>query len=106
MAFIPTLFGERHAPDLKATLRDIDAQHFNAPDIGRSIAAGILRNLRSIFDQTANEFTHVWACGGVFTRNRLFREELVDSVFADKSVSFSRNADAAYGAAISLVDRG
>nr|CAB3266061.1 sedoheptulokinase-like [Phallusia mammillata] len=107
MTFSPTLFGERHAPDLKAALHNIDAPHFNAPEIGRAIAAGILRNLRSVFDSgTRNELlkvAHVWACGSVFTRNRFFREEITASVFDDVNVSFSRNADAAYGAAISII---
>jgi len=44
----------------------------------------------------------VWGCGGAFSSNPLFRQELRSSVFGDTVVSFDRTADAAYGATLAV----
>ncbi|CAK8677926.1 unnamed protein product [Clavelina lepadiformis] len=102
MNFVPTLNGERHQPEATASLNSIKRSDLNFPTIARSLARGILENLRSMFEAgvALDGIRHLWACGGAFAKNRLFREELENQVFNHVTVSFDRNADAAYGAAL------
>ena len=107
MRIAPSIYGERHQPDKLATFTNVNHQDFDAHKIARQIATGILKNLHEMFysssssssSPSSDDFSHIWASGGAFKRNQLFRDA-VEAVFDGKSVAFDRDCDAAYGAAI------
>ena len=104
MKCVSTLFGERHDPLARASLTNIGPSDLNVTGIGRSIVRGILQNIRSMFeagDQAIKDIKVLRCCGGAFNQNPLFKE-LAAEVFHDVQLSFMSEADAAYGAALSV----
>ena len=99
-----TVFGERHSPSAKASFRNIGVSDLHLPMFARSIVRGIFENLRSMFETGSypiKDLIQLRACGGAFRKNALFKE-IIQQVFPDVKISFMKDADAAFGAALSV----
>jgi len=101
MQFDPTIFGERHHPSKRGSLSQISENDLDLNVIFHQLLKGIADNLRDTFIDI--DYQHIWACGGVFSKSPSFRHHVLRS-FSDKSVSFDRNCDAAFGAALSVFE--
>ena len=107
MYVIPHLFGERHQPSSLASIKNIGRSDLNVPGMMRSIASGIVENLRSMMESCYQEdlkrVTRVVACGSAVTRNPFVREAICKHVFPEMEVTVKENVDSANGAALSVM---
>ena len=107
MHVIPHLFGERHQPSSLASINSIGRSDLNVAGIMRSIAGGIIENLRSMMESCYRDdlkrVTRVVACGSAVTRNPFVREAICKHVFPEMEVIIKENVDSANGAALSIM---
>jgi len=76
LTFTPHLDGERHAPELTATLEGLRLPNGRLGEIARAVAAGIIRNAREMFpDAILRERSRVVGSGNALRRSELIRRE-------------------------------
>jgi sedoheptulokinase len=78
-AIAPHFDGERHAPELRGVISDIDVRNFTLGGVARGLARGIIRSLRTMMPEVIRAGrTRVVGSGNALRRNELLREAALE----------------------------
>ncbi|OWK57304.1 Sedoheptulokinase [Lonchura striata] len=97
----PTIFGERHLPELLASVSSIGASELSLGHVTRALCRGLVENLCSMLPvQHLEELgvRRVLGSGSALARNEVLRQE-VERIFPFPVV-YGKDVDAAVGAAM------
>ncbi|XP_066419537.1 sedoheptulokinase isoform X2 [Molothrus aeneus] len=97
----PTIFGERHLPELLASVSSIGASELSLGHVTRALCRGLVENLCSMFPvQQLQELgvSRILGSGSALARNEVLRQE-VERIFPFP-VLYGKDVDAAVGAAM------
>lgn len=97
----PTLFGERHLPELLASVSGIGASELSLGHVTRALCCGLVENLCSMLPvQHLEEMgvRRILGSGSALARNEVLRQE-VERIFPFPVV-YGKDVDAAVGAAM------
>jgi len=98
--FEPLFAGERHSPTRRATISNIDSDNFGLGSVARSLARGIVRNLKSMLPPEAfAERREVVGSGNALRRNPLLAEMVREQFEIPLRLGRDRE-EAAVGAAL------
>ncbi|XP_063258814.1 sedoheptulokinase isoform X1 [Prinia subflava] len=100
----PTVFGERHLPELLASVSSIGASELSLGHVTRALCRGLVENLCSMFPvQHLQEVgvRRVLGSGSALARNEVLRQE-VERIFPFPVV-YGKDVDAAVGAAMVML---
>ena len=104
--FEPLFAGERHNPTRRATISNIDLDNFSLGSVARSLARGIVRNLKSMLPPEAfTERREVVGSGNALRRNPLLAEMVTEQFEMPLRFSSDRE-EAAVGAALNAAGLG
>ncbi|KAL1132231.1 hypothetical protein AAG570_010188 [Ranatra chinensis] len=101
MKVIPTLLGERHAPQQNATVSEIDPGNLSLGKVFKATCKGVIENLHSIMPREMlldNNIARIVGIGSALTRNKVLQEEV--RTCYQLPVVFETRGGAAWGAAI------
>lgn len=101
LSVTPTLYGERHAPTLKASITGIESTNLSMGTIFYAVCIGVIKNLMQLMplQQLAKaEIDSVMACGSLINKNPFFINEVRKQL--PLPVLKGNAGDAAYGAAL------
>ncbi|KAF2366365.1 Carbohydrate kinase FGGY N-terminal [Trinorchestia longiramus] len=107
MVINPTLFGERHAPEVNGSVRNIHCGNLKLGQVMRALCKGIVANLHSMMPRSvlqAAGVTRIVGGGSALTRNPLLLEEL--QALYKLPVTLDSRGDAAFGAAVAAIKSG
>ncbi|RZF35494.1 hypothetical protein LSTR_LSTR010185 [Laodelphax striatellus] len=103
LCVVPTLLGERHAPQQNASISNIDPGNLSLGKVFKSVCRGIITNLHSVMPREmlldAN-ISRILGIGSALTRNKILQEEVRRSY--QLPVVFIPGGDAAWGAALAV----
>jgi sedoheptulokinase len=100
LLFEPLFVGERHSPTRRATISNIDLGNFSLGSVARSLARGIVRNLKSMLPAEASvERREVVGSGNALRRNPLLAEMVTEEFEMPLRLGSDRE-EAAVGAAL------
>nr|CAD7453650.1 unnamed protein product [Timema tahoe] len=102
---IPTLLGERHAPEQNATVTNIDPGNLGLGQVFRALCSGVIHNLHSMMPREIlldNNIERIVGIGSALTRNKVLQQEVEH--WYQLPVQFVAGEDAAVGAAMSVLD--
>ncbi|XP_018100820.1 uncharacterized protein LOC734825 isoform X2 [Xenopus laevis] len=100
----PTLFGERHIPDMLASVSNITAAGLSLGHVTRALCQGIVQNLHSMLPSSRLQQSGVKrliGSGSALSRNEVLRQE-VEKIFPF-SIVYGKDTDSALGAAMAMV---
>lgn len=102
----PTLFGERHDPNLRGSMTNITSHNLGLGQVTRSICKGIAKNLAEMMSpqmltQDAG-LTRIIGSGACLSRNPVLMQELQD--IYQMPVEFTSEGSACIGAALAAMD--
>ena len=102
---IPTLFGERHCPEARASIHNITSKNVGLGIVMRGLCKGLVNNLSGFIQPhhlKDKGFQGMIACGSALSRNTILQDEL------RKNYGFQiefKNADASNGVALYFAAR-
>lgn len=99
---IPALFGERHSPQLTASVSGLNKDNLDLGTIFRSLCQGLIDNLSSMMSVSFLEqhgITSLIGSGSLLSRNEVIREEVAKH-YGNLTVQFGNSCDSAAGAAM------
>lgn len=105
MVISPTLFGERHDPNLKGNISNITPNNLSLKPVARSICHGIARNLADMMPPemlVEAGLTRIVGSGACLSRNPVLKAE-VQEVYK-LPVEFASEGSACIGAALAIID--
>lgn len=106
LTITPTVLGERHLPDQRASVTRISSSNLSLGHVTRALCRGIVQNLHSMLPfQQLKEWgvERVVGSGSALSRNEVLKQE-VQKAFPFP-VSFGQDVDAAVGAALVMFQR-
>jgi len=106
MTIVPTLWGERHDPQSKASVRDIQMGSLGLGSIMRSLCRGLVENLASMLSASQLReagIRRLLGSGGALARNSLLQKEVSDVYQLPLTMVGER--EACLGAALAVFDR-
>ncbi|XP_052072808.1 sedoheptulokinase-like [Mytilus californianus] len=98
----PTLFGERHDPQLSASVTGISAENLDLGTLFRSVCCGLLDNVSNMMPVSfleKNGINKLIGSGSLLSRNEVMRQEIV-KYYGKLTVEFGNSCDSATGAAM------
>lgn len=105
LCVVPTLLGERHAPQQNASISNIDPGNLSLGLVFKAICQGIIHNLHSMMPREmlikAN-ISRILGIGSALTRNEVLQKEVHQCY--QLPVVFVSGGDAAWGAAMAVMD--
>ncbi|XP_069471297.1 sedoheptulokinase isoform X2 [Ambystoma mexicanum] len=102
----PTIFGERHMPDLLASVSNICLSELSLGHVTRSLCRGIVQNLHSMLPYEVLKeagIMRIMGSGSALSKNEVLRQE-VEKVFP-LPVVYGKDVDSALGAALVMMHR-
>ncbi len=105
MVIRPTLFGERHSPELKASVENITPNNMGLGHVTRGICKGVSLNLADMMPPemlTGAGLTRIVGSGAALSRNPVLRAQMQEVY--KLPVEFSDEGSACVGAALALID--
>lgn len=103
----PTCLGERHNPNLSASISNINIGNLGLGKVFRAICEGVIKNLHSLMPKKVLEeagIVRIIGNGSGLTRNQPL-QEIVKEVY-NLPFTLAKNADAAKGAAMAMYEYG
>ncbi|XP_072044100.1 sedoheptulokinase-like [Amphiura filiformis] len=100
----PTLLGERHQPDLRASVSNIMTNNVSLGHVMRAMCCGVITNLHNMLPRESlveDGVTRIVGCGSALVRNKILQEEL-ERIFG-LSVVYKEGGNAAVGAALGMI---
>ena len=100
----PTLNGERHQPEIRASVSNIMADNLSLGHVTRALCRGIVDNLNSMLPKErimGDGIQRIVGCGSALMRNKILQEEL-EAMYDGLPVVYQAEEDAAVGAAIAM----
>ncbi|XP_018008860.1 sedoheptulokinase [Hyalella azteca] len=104
MVITPTVFGERHSPEVNGSASNIRCGNLKLGQVMRALCKGIVANLHSMMPRSVlldAGVTRIVGGGSALTRNPLLLQEL--QALYDLPVTLDSRGDAAIGAAIAAI---
>lgn len=105
LSVVPTLFGERHSPSVRAKVDNITVDNTSLASVFSAICKGVVCNLHSMMPRhvlLAAAVKRIVGSGSVLARNHLVRQ-YVEGIFQlPLVISSDTQADAAVGAAYAV----
>ncbi|ODN00013.1 Sedoheptulokinase [Orchesella cincta] len=101
---IPTIFGERHAPEQNASVHNIDLGNISLGQVFRALCRGVIENLHRMMPSsmlTRAGVTSVIGSGSALSRNLTLQQEFL-RIYNIES-TFGKGGDAAFGAALAVL---
>ena len=105
MKIKPTLFGERHEPDLKGSILGLAPNNLALGQVVRALCHGLAQNLAEMMSPemlVSSGMTKIIGSGACLCRNPVLMEE-VQNVY-NLPVEFTSEGSACIGAALSIID--
>ena len=107
LVICPTIFGERHAPNQRASVTNVTPQNLLLGSVFRSLCTGVIANLHGMMSRdflTDAGVTRLICSGTALKKNVILQNEL-ESQFDLPLVMSSEvsDADAAVGAALAML---
>ena len=105
MKIKPTLFGERHEPDLKGSILGLAPNNLALGQVVRALCHGLAQNLAKMMSPemlVSSGMTKIIGSGACLCRNPVLMEE-VQNVY-NLPVEFTSEGSACIGAALSIID--
>jgi len=102
----PTIFGERHSPDQKGTVRNINQGNIGLGQVTRSVCKGIIANLASMMTPEMLKeggIKRIVGSGACLIRNQVLQREIKE--LYKIPVHFVEEGNACIGAAMAIGDR-
>ncbi|XP_044139674.1 sedoheptulokinase isoform X3 [Bufo gargarizans] len=102
----PTLFGERHAPDSRASVSSLTPANLSLGHVTRALCRGIIENIYSMLPShrlKESGIQQIVGSGGALARNAILKQE-VERVFPFPVV-YGKDVDSAVGAAMVMVEQ-
>ena len=99
----PTLFGERHAPDVRGSLTNVTSSNTSLASVWSALCTGIISNLQAMMSREqvrAAGVRRVVASGRIVSSNAIVRGAIEREFGLPVVVSDDARADAAVGAAM------
>ncbi|GAB6018691.1 hypothetical protein CHUAL_000367 [Chamberlinius hualienensis] len=99
---VPTLFGERHLPDHRASVNNVDPQNISLGKVGRSLCRGIVKNISNMMSgQKLVEagIKRIVGTGSALNRNQTLKKE-VECQYSLPVIYPGAGNDAAVGVAL------
>ncbi|XP_066455584.1 sedoheptulokinase [Eleutherodactylus coqui] len=106
LSICPTLFGERHSPESRASVSDLTSADLSLGHVARALCRGIIENLHSMLpSQRLKEsgIKRIIGSGSALARNPALKQE-VERLFPFPIV-YGKDVDSAVGAAMVMVDQ-
>ena len=103
---IPTLFGERHTPDQRASVSNITPHNTGLRCVHKALCRGIVTNLHDMMSQDcllAAGVNRIVGSGTVLTRSSLIRQEILRQYMLPLELGQDSGADAAVGSALAML---
>ncbi|XP_040279278.1 sedoheptulokinase isoform X2 [Bufo bufo] len=100
----PTLFGERHAPDSRASVSSLTPANLSLGHVTRALCRGIIENIYSMLPShrlKESGIQQIVGSGGALARNAILKQE-VERVFPFPVV-YGKDVDSAVGAAMVMI---
>ncbi|XP_070571592.1 sedoheptulokinase-like [Ptychodera flava] len=97
----PTLFGERHLPNQRASVTNITTENVSLGHLSRAACHGIISNLHDMMSRdflVKSGVNRIVGSGSALTRNKVLQQE-IESIF-DLPLLYGQGGDAAVGAAL------
>ncbi|XP_045624604.1 sedoheptulokinase isoform X2 [Procambarus clarkii] len=101
----PLIFGERHTPQVNASVTNIDLGNVSLGKVTRSLCKGIITNIHSMMPHSIlveNGITRIIGGGSALARNPILLQELEEAY--NLPVSLDSRGDAAYGSALAAIN--
>lgn len=105
MVIKPTLFGERHDPNLKGSVANLTSHNMGLGQVTRGICKGIAKNLAEMMSPEMlieAGLTRIIGSGACLSRNPVLRAE-VQEIY-QMPVEFTNEGSACIGAALAAID--
>jgi len=102
----PTIFGERHSPDQKGTVSNINQGNIGLGQVTRSVCRGIISNLASMMTPEMLKeggIERIVGSGACLIRNQVLQREIQE--LYKIPVTFVDEGNACIGAAMAIADR-
>jgi len=102
----PTIFGERHAPDQKGVVSNINQGNIGLGQVTRSVCKGIISNLASMMTPEMLKdggIQRIVGSGACLIRNQVLQREIME--LYKIPVIFVEEGNACIGAAMAIADR-
>lgn len=106
MSIVPTLWGERHDPQAKASVWDIQMENLGLGCVTRSLCRGLVENLASMLSGSQlgeAGVNRLLGSGGALARNHILQHEVVEVYGLPLTMVGER--EACLGAALAIFDR-
>jgi len=106
MSIVPTLWGERHDPQAKASVHDIRMENLDLGSLTRSLCRGLVENLASMLSRSQLQdagINRLLGSGGALARNPVLQHEVRDVYQLPLTMVGER--EACLGAALAIFDR-
>ena len=103
----PILFGERHKPLERGSVRNITSKNTSLGNFFSGISRGLIANLHSMMSRdflSANDITRILASGTAIAKNAFLAREIERQYQLPVTLSESKLVDAAMGAALAVLD--
>lgn len=100
---VPTLLGERHAPEQNAMVTNITKGNISLGQVFKASCKGIIENLHNIMPREmliSCNISRILGVGSALTRNPVLQNEVKECY--QIPISFEKKGDAAWGAAYSV----
>ncbi|XP_069617186.1 sedoheptulokinase [Ranitomeya imitator] len=104
LTICPTLFGERHSPDCRASVTDLTSADLSLGHVTRALCRGIIHNIHSMLPShrlRESGIRRIIGSGSALARNSALKQE-VEKYFPFPIV-YGNDVDAAVGAAVAMV---
>ena len=105
MVIRPTMFGERHQPDVKASVSNITPNNLRLGHVTRGICRGIALNLADMMPPemlTEAGLTRIVGSGACLQRNPVLKAQMQEVY--KLPVDFASEGSACVGAALAMID--
>ena len=106
LQIVPTLYGERHSPNQRASVANITLSNTSLDDVFCALCKGIIGNLHSMMSQDflmAAGVQRIIGSGTAIVRNSALRREVEKQYKLPLVLSEDSDADSAVGVAIAVL---
>jgi len=103
---VPTIFGERHCPDQKGSVTNINQGNIGLGQVTRSVCRGVIENLASMMTpdmMRERGISRIVGSGACLIRNQVLQREIQEMY--QMPVEFVEEGNACIGAAMAVIDR-
>ena len=102
----PTMFGERHAPSMRASVTNITLLNTTLGSVFCALCKGLITNLNNMMSQEVlrrNGVERIVGSGTALVKNKLLQQEIEKQFELPLVLCEDSKADAAVGAAMAII---